>query len=257
MNLIKLLGENLDELRKEYESVIAVLRNCGLSEYEARSYMALVVLNFGTPQRVAEVAQIPRTSAYKALTLLESKGYATSTQGKPRVFQPEDPLSKGDEVAEQIREAFRKLSLVSGMLSEKGVPQLIYTIVGQEKVMEKIAELIDSSTTRFIISTPAIREIRKRIGKKFSDAKKRGVLITVITAPSVKLPDHTDSYRVTELLATDIVSDGKKALIAAPDLNACGFTDNESLAEHLESFLRMLTTKLAIRPPASDAEQSA
>jgi sugar-specific transcriptional regulator TrmB len=246
MNLIKLLGENIDELRQEYESVIAVLKNCGLSEYEARSYMALVVLSYGTPQRVAEVAQIPRTSAYKALTLLEKRGYASSSPGKPKVFHPEDPLTKGDEVAEQIRDAFRKLSLVSGMLSEKGVPQLIYTIVGNEKVMEKIAELVDSSVSRLIISTPAIRDIRKKIGKKFADAKKRGVHITVITAPSVKLPEHTDSFRVTELLATDIVCDGKKALIAAPDLNACGFTDNESRAEHLESFLRMLTTKLAL-----------
>ncbi len=249
MNLIKLLGENLDELRKEYESVIGVLRNCGLSEYEARSYMALVVLGFGTPQRVAEVAQIPRTSAYKALTMLEGRGYATTSQGKPRVFHPEDPLAKGDEVAENIREAFRKLSLVSGMLSEKGVPQLIYTITGQEKVMEKIAEMIDGSMHRLIISTPAIRDIRKSFGKKFSDAKKRGVSITVVTAPSVKLPEHTESYRVTELLATDIVCDGKKALIASPDLSACGFSDNSSLAEHLESFLRLLTNKLALNAP--------
>jgi len=246
MNIIKMLGENPEELRKEYEGVITVLKGCNLSEYEARCYMALVVLGFGTPQRVAEVAQIPRTSAYKALTLLQEKGFATCPEGKPRVFHPEDPLVKGEEMAEHVREAFRKLSLVSGMLSERGIPQLIYTIVGQDKVMEKIGEMIDSAVNTLIISTPAIRDIRKELGKKFADAKKRGVRITLISAPSVKLPEHTDSFRVSELLATDIVSDGKKALIAAPDLSACGYTDNDSLAGHLDSFLRLLTSKLAV-----------
>ncbi len=249
MNLIKMLGENPDELRKEYEGVIGVLKHCGLSEYEARAYLGLVVLGFGTPQRVAEVTKIPRTSAYKSLTLLEQKGFVTSSAGKPKIFHPEDPLLKGDEIAENTREAFRKLSLVSGMLSEKGVPQLIYTIVGREKVTEKIGEMLDSSTTRFLISTPAIRDVRKIFGKKFSDAKKRGVNITIITAPSVKLPEHTVSYRVTELLATDITSDGNKALIAAPDLSACGYSDNASLVAHLDSFLQLLTAKLALNSP--------
>ncbi len=249
MNLIKMLGENPDELRKEYEGVIGVLKHCGLSEYEARAYLGLVVLGFGTPQRVAEVTKIPRTSAYKSLTLLEQKGFVTSSAGKPKIFHPEDPLLKGDEIAENTRDAFRKLSLVSGMLSEKGVPQLIYTIVGREKVTEKIGEMLDSSTTRFLISTPAIRDVRKIFGKKFSDAKKRGVHITIITAPSVKLPEHTVSYRVTELLATDITSDGNKALIAAPDLSACGYSDNASLVAHLDSFLQLLTAKLALNSP--------
>ncbi len=244
MNLIKMLGENPDELRKEYESVVNILKRCGLSEYEARAYMGLVILGFGTPQRVAEVTKIPRTSAYKSLTLLEEKGFVTASPGKPKIFHPEDPLAKGDEIAEDIREAFRKLSLVSGMLSEKGVPQLIYTIVGREKVMEKIGEMLDSSTVRFLISTPAIRDIRKTYGKKFADARKRGVTVTIITAPSVKLPDHSESYRVTELLATDIVSDGRRALIASPDLSACGYSDNESLVGHLESFLKLLTSKM-------------
>jgi sugar-specific transcriptional regulator TrmB len=249
MNIIKLLGENPEELRKEYESVIAVLRNCGLSEYEALSYVGLVALGFGNPQRVSEISKIPRTSAYKALALLEKKGFVTGTQGKPKVYHPVDPLVKGDEIAESIREAFRKLSLVTGILSEKGVPQLIYTIVGHDKVMEKIGEMIDSATSRVIIATPAIRDIRKKLGKKFSDAKKRGVSITVITAPSVKLPEHTESYRVSELIATDVVSDSRRALIAAPDLGACGYTDNETLAGHLESFLSLLTVRLAVSPP--------
>jgi len=42
------------------------------------------------------------------------------------------------------------------------------------------------------------------------------------------------------LIATDIIADGERALLASPDLSACGFTDNAALAAHLESFLRIL-----------------
>jgi hypothetical protein len=40
-----------------------------------------------------------------------------------------------------------------------------------------------------------------------------------------------------------MVSDGTKALIAAPDLSACGFTDNPLLAEHINSYIEMLMSK--------------
>jgi len=42
------------------------------------------------------------------------------------------------------------------------------------------------------------------------------------------------------LIATDVIVDGASALIAAPDLSACGYTDNASLAKHLENFLEII-----------------
>jgi len=40
-----------------------------------------------------------------------------------------------------------------------------------------------------------------------------------------------------------IIADSERAMIAAPDLTACGFTDNAALAAHLDAFLQILMTE--------------
>jgi len=46
--------------------------------------------------------------------------------------------------------------------------------------------------------------------------------------------------KAERLVATDVVSDSKMALIAAPDLGACGFSANPFLAQHLMRFLEIV-----------------
>jgi hypothetical protein len=46
--------------------------------------------------------------------------------------------------------------------------------------------------------------------------------------------------RRSGLIATDVISDNKEALLASPDLNACGYTDNALLAEHMQRFLEIM-----------------
>ena len=72
------------------------------------------------------------------------------------------------------------------------------------------------------------------------NAVKRGVDLVVITAPGQKAPGGVRVVRRSGLIATDVISDGTRALLASPDLNACGYTDNPALAEHLERFLEIL-----------------
>ena len=49
----------------------------------------------------------------------------------------------------------------------------------------------------------------------------------------------TEVHRKSDLLATDLISDSEMAMIASPDLELCGFSDNPFIAEHLERFMRM------------------
>lgn len=238
MDFLNLLNMDTDTLEEEYRAVSSTLRKLGLSEYESKAYIALVTLGHGTAEVIGETASIPRTSSYKALQSLEDKGYVTSVEGRPTIFHPVPPLEVKATILEEVSEAFDKLDAVEGMLSERGAPQLVFTIAGKDKVMAKIGEILDSTIERFIISTPQIRAIRQSHRTKFRDAIKRGVEVTIITEPFVKVPHSSSTHRKTGLLATDVFSDGEIGLIATPDLSLCGYTDNPFLVEHLESFLR-------------------
>ena len=235
------LGGDLDSLRSEYVHVSSTLSRVGLSEYESRAYLALVALGPNTANIVASVAQIPRTSAYKVMKSLEAKGFVKEKTGRPASFTPVDPNELSRHLVTEIEETFAKVSSVKDILSQRGVPQLVYTIMGKDRVLEKIGEMVDKSESSFVISSPSISELRRKLGKRFSNAIGRGVQVTIITSPFVKAPKGVKIVRRKALIATDVISDGKTALLAAPDLSACGYTDNEALSRHLEDFLRIMS----------------
>ncbi len=53
-------------------------------------------------------------------------------------------------------------------------------------------------------------------------------------------PPNITVYRKEGLIATDIVSDKTRALLAGADLDACGYTDNPALALHVYQFITMM-----------------
>ena len=237
----KLLAGGLD-LEKEYENVSRTLESIGLSSYEARGYIALVAHGYGSAETIAETARIPRTSSYKVLQSLCGKGFAISTRGRPTIFKPESPAKIKAKVIEHLSESFDKLDMLHEILRDKGEPQLVFTVAGKERVLEKIGELLDTATEAFIVATPTFYVIREPLSKKIESAIHRGLRLTIITEPMQKVPEGAIVVWKKGLIATDIIADGQRALIASPDLSACGYTDNASLAAHLESFLQIVMT---------------
>jgi len=238
MNFLDIFQLDRSGIDEEFEAIATVLLEIGLSDYEARSYIALVAMGHGTAEGVGETAGIPRTSAYKVLRSLEVKGFVNPMEGRPILYYPVAPEEIRGELIERISQAFGKLSQIKGLLSERGTPQLVFTIAGKEKVIEKIGEMLDRSKRSFIISTPMMRELRQEHETRFREAVRREVEVLLLTEPSMKVPSATKVYRKSGLLATDVISDGEVALIAAPDLSLCGYTDNPFLAKHIESFLK-------------------
>lgn len=212
----------------------------GLSNYEARAYIALIAHGYGDAETIANTAQIPRTSSYKILKSLQEKGFVIATSGRPIMFKPEPPNKIYKQIESRLKESFDKLELLNEIVREKGMPQLIFTISGKGRVMEKIGELLDKSSKSFMISTPLFNEINENLHKKFENAIKRGVSISIITAPGQSIPENTHNIRRKGLIATDVISDNQEALLASPDLNACGYTDNALLAEHMQKFLEIM-----------------
>lgn len=227
----------LNGLLSNYEEIRSTLRHLGLSDYEARAYIALVVKGYGTAEDIAKIGGIPRTSSYKVLESLVSRKLAQLTESRPAVFHAISPLEVRKIFVDEIDATFNVLERMQGVLTEKGMPQLVYTIMGREKILAKIGELLEVSTFRFFISTPSMPPIRKRFMQKFREAVNRGVEVIVVAEPSVKVPPCTIIFRRTGLIATDVICDGRKALIASPDYSICGYSDNPFLVEYLETFM--------------------
>jgi len=228
------------DLRQEFDRAARDLEATGLSSYESKAYVALVAMGFGTADEIAGLSRIPRTSSYKVLKALEEKGFVNSTAGRPKVYRPEDPNLVYSRIKERLDETFAKLDFLHEIVREKGSPQLIFTITGKARVMDKIGELVDSAEKEFTISTPVFGEVRDIVQDRIKNALKRGVSVTVVAEPGVRVQEGCRVIRAERLVATDVVSDGKMALIASPDLTACGFSANPFLAQHLMRFLEIV-----------------
>ena len=234
------LGNQTSEV---FRKAAEVLGKVGLTQYEARAYIALVARGLGDAATLATAAGIPRTSAYKVLESLSEKGYAKPTGGKPILFRPTPPLDVAETLKGAIQEVFEKLATLHRVVAEHGEPQLVYLLSGRERVLQKIGELLDQSTGAFILTTPQLADLRDELGKKIQHAVKRGVRVTFITTPLQRIPEGVEFVPRENLRATEVLSDGAHALLAAPGLEACGFTDNPILIAHLKQFLEMVLEK--------------
>jgi HTH-type transcriptional regulator, sugar sensing transcriptional regulator len=236
---------------QEYRRAVEVLERVGLTRYEARAYLALVTRGYGDATSLASAAGIPRTSAYKVLEALSQKGFAYASGGKPTLFKPQPPEQVAEKLKGDIQEVFERLQALHRMVGEQGEPQLVYLLYGKEKVMSKVGEFLDRSTRTVIITTPQMAPFRDELGKQIGRATKRGVEVTFITAPAQKIPEGCRHVPRQHILATDLLVDGEHALLASPGLEACGFTDNPILAEHLKQFLDIMLERAEAATPAA------
>lgn len=231
---------DFDELRDEYDHIVAGLQNFGFTEYQARTYTALVAHGVADADTIASTSGLPRTSVYKALDSLHEIGYVVITEGRPRIYRPAEPLEVKSRLSREIDDLFGRLNTIYEVLSEKGEPQLIYTINGREKVLDKIGEILKKTQEDIMISSPRFSEIMDSLENEFISAKKRDVDITIITSPGERVIDGAEVERRDRLIATDMISDGKRALLASPGFEACGYTENPSLSRHLVNFMDIL-----------------
>ncbi len=234
---------NSDRIIKTAE----MIKILGLSSYEAQAFAALVYHGVANADTIADTANIPRTSAYKVMESLVNRGFARETEGRPRMFKPEDMLIIKEHFINDVNKLFDELKELQDVLPSKGDPQLVFTIYGRSKVMKKMAEMFDLTEKEIMISTPRIREIRTELKKNIENALKRGVKVIFITPPNKRVPQNTEVYRKEGLIATDVASDNVRAMLAGADLDACGYTDNPVLSLHVLQFIHMMISNDEIR----------
>lgn len=233
------VADELD-LSEEYEYISEGLQEFGLTEYQARTYIALVANGVADAETIASTADLPRTSVYKTLDVLHDMGYVAVSEGRPRIYRPAEPLEVKSRLSSKLNDVFGRLNTLYEILSERGEPQVIYTIHGVDKVMDKIDEIVKKTQDRIMISSPSFSKILDHLEEDFQAAKKRGVDMTIITSPGERVLEDLRVERRERLIATDIISDGKRALLASPGFEACGYTNNPSLARHLVNFMDIL-----------------
>ncbi|HKT22623.1 MAG TPA: helix-turn-helix domain-containing protein, partial [Nitrososphaerales archaeon] len=159
--------------------VVEQLKDVGLTSYEAKAYVALAGLGSSEPKRIASDAKIPYPSAYTALKTLESKGWVEQVVKKPVTYRAKRPASVRAMVTSKLEDTFKELeSVYKSEPTEEA--ELVYTLRGRGKVLDKIYEMLRGSKGSVILVAPSMGFEDAKIMELLADAVGRGVEVRAI-----------------------------------------------------------------------------
>lgn len=137
----------------EAEAAIEALEELGLTEYEARCFVALAQLPHGTAKEIGQVADIPRSRVYETMDRLREKGLVEVHETEPRMYQ-----SVSIETAIQILRkeyesyfdtAERSLNQLEPTYKE--AQQGVWAINTNEQVTGRIVDLIAAANDEVVL----------------------------------------------------------------------------------------------------------
>jgi sugar-specific transcriptional regulator TrmB len=182
---------------------ISRLQEHGLTEYEARAYLALLELENSEASPIADLARVPRTKIYQALDGLESKKLLAVIPDRPKRYQVQ-PISSYIESLEASYRA--RASQLGGEKDDlqtefmpRGKVQMersggFVVLKGRANISSKLCELIGKAKEDFAVATSAMGAHRLAYHHDLLDeAATRGARVRVLapgTDENVEAAEH-------------------------------------------------------------------
>ena len=172
------------------ESVVEKLQRVGLTQYEAKAYLALLNTHLNTATQVSEKSDVPRTKIYTVLEALKHKGWVRVYSGVPLLFQAVEPLKVFEKVKGDL-ETFLQ-SVQATLKKEVNEMKEKFVIkrfdIGLEGLKQEISKAktveINNATTGFV--------------KKVSDAFRPDAAVKVLLFPGEAKPNNLKNVELKE-----------------------------------------------------------
>ncbi|HTX44539.1 MAG TPA: helix-turn-helix domain-containing protein, partial [Methanocella sp.] len=130
------------------------LKRLGLTEYEAKAYMALNLIGAGTVSDIHLSSGVPRSAVYGALTKLEEKGLIDVEQSKPmryRSVAPAKAIERLTGAIEADSEKARTYLEEAHTRAEGQAPaEAVWTVRGAMNLYNKLSEMIQGAHDNII-----------------------------------------------------------------------------------------------------------
>ncbi|TDA34345.1 hypothetical protein DSO06_05620, partial [Candidatus Nezhaarchaeota archaeon WYZ-LMO8] len=236
---------------KKEEDLLFLLKSLGLTEYESRSYVALIDLKKARAKDVSNVASIAYPKVYSVLASLKKKGLVEEELGRPRIFKPVDPAKaiKGyieeriSTLKNQAEQVIKTLA-VRYKASSDGEGKAI-VIQGKRNVLSKMREIILKAQREIFVSIPSFELLGVRaLLLDLNAAKRRGVDVRILTSPSTLSKDVEIVLDLIDVRIKDglescyVITDVGSLLISgkSDELRAIFITDELSVKPTREHF---------------------
>jgi len=169
------------------------LQDLGLTEYEARAYLALLKRGAMTASETSELAPVPYSKVYEVLGSLERKGWIETEPGRPSKYYPRSPtdaleatrLRRERNLRANETQVLSELTPIFEKRDSQERPD-IWIVRGEFNILSKIRETLGRSTKEILIAVPTLsREIMDLASPTLLHLKSIGVKIQLMTSESI------------------------------------------------------------------------
>ncbi|QIK57230.1 TrmB family transcriptional regulator [Erysipelothrix sp. HDW6A] len=157
------------------ENLITVLNSLGFTENEAKVYIALLQTGPQNGYEVSKSSGVPRSKVYVLLERLVNKGVLSNSHNGRNVIYKAEPVSRIEKMAVfELQKSLDVLRSESSKINEIGDDDQIWHLSGYDKVLLRVAEMIEEAQEEILIQIwkpELIKAIESRIRDKETTAK--------------------------------------------------------------------------------------
>ena len=169
------------------------LQDLGLTEYEMRTYVALLEHGAMTASRISEYANVPYSKIYEALGNLEKKGWIEAEHSRPSKYYPKPPVEAVATTKMRMEDTFNAsenqvLKDLQPLYEKKdtGERPEIWIVRGQYNIFTKIRETLARTRKELLIASPILPElVIANLMPILAHLRENGVSISIMTSKNV------------------------------------------------------------------------
>jgi sugar-specific transcriptional regulator TrmB len=184
----------------QHEAVEA-LERLGLSNYEARVFVALQRLGTGTAKEVHSVADVPRSQVYGAAEELEERGLIEIQRSTPKRYRPVSiETAKGQLRARLEREqerAFTCLDEIQRSGEEVESRDDVWTVRGTEPVTDRLVDLAERAESELFFGAANPELVPDHLVRTLRQQAEAGLSVRVVSESSEVRDLFADTANLT------------------------------------------------------------
>ena len=168
-----------DPLNEPREAAVEQLEAFGLTEYTARTFVALLALGTATAKEISEASDVPRTRVYDVVDELERLGLVSVRNDEPREYWAVSGETASRQFEQQFahrlnifREAAETIDTSASASEQRGV----WTVTGRDAISAHIVEFVEAATSEIVFMS--VEELMTpEIVDSLAAASERGVAV--------------------------------------------------------------------------------
>jgi len=165
-------------------AIIQKLMKLGLTEYEAKAYIALVKLGSAKVSDIHRASGVPITKLYEVLARLENKGWVESSSERPVRYRARPPKDAIRSALEEVNKAGEEALSVLNAIYESRVEMEkseAWLVKGRRNVEIKLIDMIKNARNKiFLTLTRLAKHLVPLLEDQLAEAAERDIEVYLI-----------------------------------------------------------------------------